>query len=415
MKELFLKNPSYLRLWIAQVISEIGDGITKTLIIFLVATLTQDPFMIGIVVFAQLLPGALFGSILGPIVDRFSKRNILVLMDLYRMGIVLLMIVFSDQAWLLILLIVLQGLGTALFEPARAASIPFLVDQEKIPQAVGLSQGTRQAMMIIGPAIAGLLLFISNTDIIFVIDAITYIVSAVVLFTITKLGGKASPEAGGESYLSSLKSGVVAIGEVPALRFLIVLLIPVTIAAGVLSTNISAMFLQAFDVPAQEFGYLQATVGAGAVLGSLLAPKLLKRLRPGIMLLASTGLIGAWMIVVLSLTQFQSDFGTFPIYVWACVVGFLNAMLNVPLSSLFLSITPQQFLGRGAAIFQSTVNFGMMGGILAGGYFAGLTDTIVTTAWTGVIMVVMIFIFPLFKGFKTLSDVGKEEKNPEVA
>ncbi|WP_128895463.1 MFS transporter [Longirhabdus pacifica] len=418
MKELF-KNPQYIRLWLAQVISELGDGITKTVIIVLVSTLTGDPFMIGMVLFAALLPSAVFSSLLAPFTDRFPKRTMMISSDLYRMVIVLFMIVFSDNAWMLLLLVVLEGIGTAVFEPARAASIPFLVGKKNLSSAMAFSQGTSQALYIIGPSVAGLLLFLGNVNIIFIINAITYILSACFLFTISKLAVKGEV-AEGESFFSSLIDGYRTVGILPALRFLILLLIPVTITAGILSTNNSAMFLQYFNVKAEQFGFLQSVVGVGAVIGALVSPLLLKKMKAGVMLLLATGLIGIIMVLVWPLAMLYDYTGSIVLFCWAVIVGTLNAMLNVPLSSLFLAITPEKYLGRAAGIYQSTIAVGMMIGILAGGYFARLTDSIFTTGIAGIVMIALALFFPLLKGFKYLTadqiqQPEQEEQQPSVA
>lgn len=410
------KSASYFRLWLAQVISELGDGLTRTLIIFLVATETHNPLMIGMVVFAQLLPTAIFGIILGPLADKLSKRNILVSMDLYRMTVVILMITFQDLPWILLLLIVLQGIGTALFEPTRSASIALLVKEDKLAEAVGLSQGTRQAMMIIGPSIAGVILFLKDYTTMLVVDGITFVLSAILLMTISVLATPLREAvASGENYFVSIGRGVKEVTRIPSLRFLLVLLIPVSLGAGVLSTNISAMFLETFKVQASQFGFLQAGVGAGAVIGSLTAPAILKKLRPSTMLFLSTGILGLWMIVVFALPDLLSLSGLVIVYIWAMIVGYLNALLNVPLGSLFLGITPTEFLGRGASLMQATVNLWMIIGILFGGYLAGLSGSVVTTGITGIFITVVISIFPFFKGFKTLSNVGKKVSTGEVA
>ncbi|WP_158077277.1 MFS transporter [Caenibacillus caldisaponilyticus] len=381
------------------------------MIIILVATQSDNPFIIGFVIFAQMLPTAVFGVFMGPLADRFSKRLIMAGMDIYRMIIVLLMLFAQHHVWLILALIVLEGVGTSLFEPARSASISLLVKKEKLAEAVGLSQGTAQAMMIIAPAAAGLLFLLKDNDLIFIIDACTFIVSAAILLTIKELNRKSEENGPGretEGYLLSIGRGIRTVFGLPVLRFLILFLIPMTLAAGVLNTNINALFLMELKVPAAKFGFLDATVGMGAVLGALASPYIIKRMRPGVMLLASTGAIGIWMFLALVLPHFSELFGLSPVFVWSFLVGGLNALLNVPVSALFLGITPQEFLGRGSAILQATVNWGQMAGILLGGYAANLAGTLYATAGTGVFMVLATMVFPFLRGFKDLYRVKSE-------
>lgn len=404
-----LRSSVYLRFWLAQLVSEFGDGITKTLIVFLAASKTNNPFIIGMVIFAQMLPTAVFGVFMGPLADRYAKRLILVSMDLYRMCIVLAMLFAQNHVWMLLVLIVLEGIGTSLFEPARSASIPLLVDKQKLPEAVGLSQSTTQAMIIIAPAVAGLLFLVHNYNAIFIIDAFTFLISAALLVTMVELNQRNESSQGTqESYLTAFRHGIREVFGLSTLRFLILLLIPVTLAAGVLSTNLNALFLVELHVPAAKFGFLDATVGMGALLGSLISPFIVKRIRPSVMLLASTAAIGLWMIVVLVLPPFEKLMGLSPVFAWSALVGGLNALLNVPVGALFLGITPQELLGRGSSILQATVNWGQMIGILFGGFLAGMTGTLYALAATGLFMAILVLFFPLLRGFKELYQVTQE-------
>lgn len=406
-----LKNRSYLHFWLAQLIAQLGDGITRVIITYLVATVSQNPLLIGFVIFAQLLPAALFGLFAGPLADRFSRRWIMLGSDLYRMVVVGGMIIFQDNPLALIMLVFLQGIGAALYDPARSSSVPVLVGEKQIPQAIALSQGTASAMMIIGPSLGGLLLLLANPTINFSINILTYLVSALFLLRLTMLDRPAQvASAAKESYLQSIATGVREVVRMPALRFLLILLVPVIFAVGILNTNINAIMLFAFEVPAADFAFLSAIMGLGAMIGSLIGPTFLQKIRPSVLLLTSTGLIGLWMTGVIPLDYLRLEFGISMVYVWFLICGFFNACINVPLGSLFLGMTPQEFRGRGSALFGMTISVTQMTGILFGGWLAGETGALLATVIAGIMLIGSVLVLPLFKGFKALHAVGEKKK-----
>ncbi len=406
-----LKQRYFLKFWTAQIFTQLGDGLIRTVIIYLIAATTNDPLMVGLVIFAQMLPVAVFGVFMGSLPDRFSKRWLLVISNIYQLLVVIGMWFVQDSALLLLGMMLVYGFGIGLYEPTRSASIPSIVKQEDIPKAVGLSQGSTQAMMLIGPAVAGLLFFAGNYLIIFSLISITYIVATLLLFNFSFLDETAADKDSdsGESYLASIGNGVKQVFSMPALRFLLIILIPITLAAGVLNTNINTLYLQTFDVPAEQYGFLLAVFGGGAIIGALIAPALLKKTRPGYMMMVGVGLLGCSMIAILLVSSLEVQVGFLALYLWSVFTGIFNTTLNVPISALFLQTTPASFLGRGASLMQASVNLGTMAGILLGGWFAGWIGSLYTTASVGVFLLLTIMMIPLFKGFRYLNQEAQSE------
>ncbi|MDP4163102.1 MAG: MFS transporter [Bacillota bacterium] len=404
-----LKIPSYFRFWLGQVISQLGDGVATIAIVYLVATLSRDPLLIGLAVFAQLLPTAFFSIFLGPLADKYNRKWLMVGADLYRVVIVLLMIPFYHSAMALIILIAFQGLGSALFDPARSSSIPDLVGETNIQEAVSLSQSTRAAMNIIGPSLGALFMLSKNYVIIFSIDATTFALSALFILSLKSLGKvKSSNSTIEENYFSSIASGVREVVGMPSLRFLLILLMPITLVMGILNTNLIAVLTNVFHVSAFHFGLTEATLAVGVIFGAaFVGPKALKKLKPSTVLLSATALIGLWMVFIIPLNTLQLNYGIAPIYAWCIIVGIMEACINVPLSSLFLKSTPSEFRGRGSSLLNITASSFQIFGILLGGLVAKDIGVLYGTALAGGLLVVVAILLPLLKGYKSFSDNNK--------
>lgn len=419
-----LNNHDYFRFWLGQVISHLGDGFTRIAIVYLVATLTRDPLTIGLVIFAQLLPTAFFGIFFGPLADKYNRKWVMVGADIYRMVIVVLMIPFHHSAAALIILIAFQGLGAALFDPARSSSIPDLVGEENIQPAISLSQSTRAAMDIIGPSVGALLMMTNNYHVIFAIDAVTFALSALFILSLQNLGinkAKATTVVSSESYFLSIQSGVKEVVGMPALRFLLILLIPITLVCGILNTNLIAVLTNEFHVSAFHFGLIEAVTAVGVIVGAGLgAPFALKKFKPSTIFLTGTAAIGLWMVLIIPLDRFQALYGILPVYIWSIMVGVLNAFLNVPLSSLFLKVTPAAFRGRGTSLLGITASSASMIGIIAGGWLSKEIGVLYGTAISGAMLAIVALLMPFLKGYHSLSEsnspkIEAESKQPVAA
>lgn len=394
-----LKDKLYIRYWFAVVISFLGDGITRIAVIYLVAQATDAPFIIGLVIFAQLAPSALLGLFIGPFVDRFSKRWLLIGSDLARMVTVLLMIVAQDSVPLLLILVLLEGVGKAVFEPARIASIPKFIGNHSIPTAIGLFQATVQTVNLIGPMLGGILLIIDSINVIFLINAATFLASALLLSTIATLkdDGRQDSQVDG-SYYRALRNGVIEVMTLPSLRFLLYFMIPVTFAVGSFTTNFNALLLESFNVSALHFGLLEGVFAGGAILGATVGPVLMARFMSGrTLLLTSTTLSGLVMICAILLDQIAPLVGLGVLYGWSVLVGAAQGLYNVPLASMFLTELPGHLRGRGIALFNAIFTSFILGGVLIGGWLATQIGIPAAIASAGLLILTAVLVGRIYR------------------
>jgi len=391
-----LRDSNYLRYWLSVVISFIGDGITKTAVIYLVATASNDPFLVGLAIFAQMVPIAALGIFIGPLLDRLSRRWIMIAGDLYRMLMVLFMILAQDSLALLLVLVVMQGIGTAFFETARIASVPELVGQHRIPEGVALFQATTSAIGLLAPSLAGLLLAYSQISTIFLLDAASYLCSAALLFSIFTFGARSDRTQASPPYWHALHSGLSDICSIPALRLILLLLFPVMVVLGLFTTNLKVLLLHFFHVPALHYGLLEGTYGAGAFLGAFLGVRLARRLRATTVLFLGMGLMGAGMMLTNVIPALQQLWGLGLVYVWCLALGFFHAFLNFPLASLFMLQVPAHLRGRGMALFQTVTLSFLLLGVMVGGSTASGSFLLVTTFLGGLLLLIVSVLSLVF-------------------
>jgi len=184
--DLLRRNRSFRQLWLGQVVSQMGDWFDTIALYTIILRLTGSGRDVGLLLVARFVPSFFFGPISGVIADRFSRRRIMIVSDLLRAVVVLgfLFVRRADQLWLIYVLTVFQlGLST-FFEPAKTAAIPSIVEDRELVAANAISSVTGSAMLTIGAALGGFITGLFGTDVAFILDAATYLLSAALIASI---------------------------------------------------------------------------------------------------------------------------------------------------------------------------------------------------------------------------------------
>jgi MFS family permease len=184
--ELLRRNRGFRQLWLGQVVSQMGDWFNTIALYTIILNLTGSGRDIGLLLVARFVPSFVCGPLSGVVADRFSRRSIMILSDLLRAVVVLgfLFVKRADQLWIIYLLTVLQLGFSTFFEPAKTAAIPSLVSERELVAANAISSVTWSVMLTLGAAIGGLITGWFGTNVAFVLDALTFALSAVLIASV---------------------------------------------------------------------------------------------------------------------------------------------------------------------------------------------------------------------------------------
>jgi DHA3 family tetracycline resistance protein-like MFS transporter len=179
-----LRHRDFRLLWIGQAISLAGDGIYLVAIAWLVYDISNQPGALAIVGFAWTMPQVAGLLLAGVLSDRFERRRLLVIADLIRFAAIgtigALAYAEAAELWHVALLVVVYGLGQALFQPAFTAIVPEVVPREELLQANAIRELLEPlGMRFAGPALGGALIALFGVGTAFLIDALTFAASAV--------------------------------------------------------------------------------------------------------------------------------------------------------------------------------------------------------------------------------------------
>lgn len=173
-------NTDYRRLWLSQVVSNFGDWFGVLAVYALITRYSDSEFLLGLIIVVKMMSLASFSPFAGYITDRFDRRKIMIGCDLLRGLLVLglLLVVSYDTLWLAYILTAFQMMLSAIFEPAKTSSIPNVTTEQELVDANVLSAASWSIIFTIGMGIGGLATAWIGTDLVFIIDACTYVVSA---------------------------------------------------------------------------------------------------------------------------------------------------------------------------------------------------------------------------------------------
>ena len=184
--DLLHRNRNFRQLWLGQVVSQMGDWFDTIALYTIILNLTGSGRDVGLLLVARFVPSFLFGPVSGVVADRFSRRTIMIWSDLLRALVVLgfLFVRRADQLWIIYVLTVLQLALSTFFEPAKTAAVPSLVADRELVAANSISSVTWSVMLTLGAAIGGIITGWFGTNAAFILDALSYVLSAVLIFNV---------------------------------------------------------------------------------------------------------------------------------------------------------------------------------------------------------------------------------------
>ena len=181
---LLRTNRNFRRVWLGEVASWLGDWFNAIAIYTLVQNLTGSPFALGLVFLTKMVPFAVASPLAGLLVDRFDRRRLMIVADVVRAVLVLgfLLVDEASDLYLIYLLTTLQVLLTAVFIPARSASIPNVTSPRELLTANALGAATWSTLLAVGAALGGFATEWLGIEAVFVIDSATYLISAFFIY-----------------------------------------------------------------------------------------------------------------------------------------------------------------------------------------------------------------------------------------
>lgn len=177
-------NRNFRLLWLAQIVSELGDWFYTLAVYNLLLDLTGSRAQsVGLAVVLQVLPSTLIAPTAGVICDRIRRKQVMIAADVVRFVIVLSMLFVRSggTVWLVYPLLFLENLGVGFFEPAHSSVIPNIVPEDQVLTANALASITWSFCLAVGAALGGVVAALLGRDAVFVLNAFSFLGSAALI------------------------------------------------------------------------------------------------------------------------------------------------------------------------------------------------------------------------------------------
>lgn len=274
-----LRSPRYFPLWLGQLVSNFGDTLHYIALVVLVFQLTGQGLAVSGLVAAEIIPVLVLAPIAGVVIDRFSRKSVLIGADLFR-ALLVLTLVWPQGAWHAYLVAAGLAAGNACFNPTVQAVIPALTTEEQRLAANSVSWSTGRLVQILASATVGGLVAFFGTGPAFVLNAASFAVSALLIgfLSIPAHAGQVSGGAqrGLRGYYGDARAGLrYALGDRFVSRLLLVQALA-SFAVGATGAMLVVLSERHLKLPPAGFAWLIGAIGAGALLGPFI-PNMLAR------------------------------------------------------------------------------------------------------------------------------------------
>jgi MFS family permease len=350
--DLLRRERPFRLLFLATLGSGLGTGVAVIALTVDVFDRTGSGVWVAALLVADFLPMLAIGLLLGPLVDRFSRRRVMIASDLVRFG-VFGALLFAPNEIVIVVLAGVAGFATGFFRPAVYAGMPNLVSERDLPHANALFQSVENLTWLVGPLLGGVMLTVSGPDVPYTVNAVSFLLSAGFVAAVPERLLQAG-RAESEGHIKDLVAGFALVRRSRAL--LAVLIVWTIVMFGNAGINVAeVVFVKvSLDAGNAGLGLLMACAGLGLMLGSLAAGGLLERRVVSEVYGGAIGLMAiGFAAAALSPTIWLAA---------ACVVlsGFGNGVASVCNPYLVQQGAPDELRGRAFTVIMS-VNASALG------------------------------------------------------
>ena len=332
--DVLRRYPVFRRLWLARVVSFLGDSLGLVALILFVTEETDSGAAVGLLLLAGDFTPSLLSPVLGTIADRTDGRRTMIACELGQAAVVAVIVALTPSVPVVLVLVALRSLLAATFQAASRSAVADLVDDADLEVANSMIGFGTHGLEAIGPLVAaGLLLVLDPLDVL-AVDAVTFLVSPLLLVGLPPLAVTLEPS----NLVADVRDGIGAVWRLPLVRTITVGFWTMAVFTAVDDVALPFLGTDTFDADDSAVGLLYAAGGVGVIVGFAL----LTRRRPRAFTIAVAGLVVSCVGNALT--------GIAPV-LWLAIAmqavrGVGNAWVGVGTDTVIQRETPPHLRGR---------------------------------------------------------------------
>jgi predicted MFS family arabinose efflux permease len=391
-----LRNASFRNLWVSSLLSTLGSQVSRLGLILYVFDTRGEIISLALLIVVDTLPGAVMAPLAGAFVDGLNKRVVMVISDLSRM-ILMLVILVHPSLGVIYLMTALHSVATVFFQPARSAALPLIVKQEDLTRANGLEQSAANLSLIAGPVLGAILLRQFGLTATLLFDAASFLMSALMVARVTmRQVERKQIDLSAAGAVNEIKGGGRYLLQHPLALHLTFSLF-VALSCTSLWIPLAPFFIRdQLGVSEQLMGWQAGLFGLGAVIGGLIAPRLVDRFGTGVTLFVA--FLGEALNMMLYSVVSRVGYSMLVIFVW----GIILSIIVVPFYSILQKIVEEQFLGRVFAFIKQGENLAVVLAMVAAVFLQGFVATPLILLLAGLVYFALIVASSFSRGGRAL-------------
>ncbi|MBT3316478.1 MFS transporter [bacterium] len=339
MRKLF-RNRSFLSIWTASIVSGLGDKIAIIAFFSLIMDRTGSVVNLGLLAAVQIIPGVLLGPVAGVIIDRWRKKRVMILTDVFSATVVFV-IPFVESLPVIYFLAALLSIGRQFHSPARLALMPEVVEDNLLKKSNALTMLTQNLVLMFGMALGGIIVESRGVNSAFFADSLTFVFSALILIQrrFIYLEIEKAPKKV-QKFWKDLSFGATHLLGNPRLRFAVIFLGTVTMVTAMQPPLVFDFVKNIMMQSEKELGFIFGSAGVGGIVGALIAGAARSKSNPLTLITVLLAIDG----VLLGLFAVNRN-PALAILLFACF-GAISSGLQVNLATFLQRETPEEIRGR---------------------------------------------------------------------
>ncbi|WP_061308050.1 MFS transporter [Clostridium botulinum] len=383
------KNKNFLYSYISMLISSFGDSLSLLAFPLFAFNKTGSAMSSGIIMFSETIPWIIIAPLVGKYIDKGEKKKFLLIGDLIR-TMTTILLVFADNMMIIYILVFVNGTFSSIFATTKSAMTTEMLGEDELDAGIKLSNVTKQIINIVGPSVGTIILIGLSVKILFLIDALTYLLSFILNSKI-KLSKKVNTDniENGESFMKSIKESIVYILNGHEIRYTLFIDCITTIFEAIISISLVVFIKESLAFKDSIYSIIITINTVGLIVGSFLLSELQKRYNS----FKIIKIIG-FLISGIFLINIFCD--TVPLLgVTWFIYGVLLGIREVLIQLIFMKHIEDSKKGRVFSTANSMISISYITGFLLSGYLIDNIGIINTFIFSSIFSMALLLVFEI--------------------
>lgn len=402
MYNRILRNPDFLKIWIAQLTSQLASNLLNFALIIRVYELAANTrfanVAVSLLILAFGIPSIIFAVLAGAYVDHWDRKKVLIVTNIVRAVLVLGFLIFSSNLLMIYLIVFAVSVFSQFFTPAEGAALPKLVDKSDLVSANSLFLFTLYGSFVVGYSLAGPIISLWGSDAVYWVTAASFVLASVLCITLPSLRAKLEPKdlsQVNKEVFTTIHHNFAKIIKNPNLILPIANLTIAQAMLGVIAVLAPAIAILIFNQSLAAVSYkIVVPAALGMVLGAILVGMVFKRTSKTKLINIGIG-VAAIMLIGLSFVPVLSNLRFFGalVAIISLTLGISNGFVSVSAQTLLQLNSTDETRGK---IF-GTLNMMMNVAAIIPVFLAGVTADLVSPLSVLTISGVLIGLYGIFQ------------------